>query len=134
MAGAKLARGRRESLGNHSTLLSEVKFAQCGAIYDVVAGRIVSTSALLGRRANGLRMDDQTTDRQGGGMRFRKLPISWSLLWGIACVLLICRRHFGTSFADRQSYKTCVLEASTTHIAILGGRHVTSGSQAAWDK
>jgi hypothetical protein len=34
-------------------------------------------------------MDDQRVDREGGGIRYRKLRISWSAVWGTACVLLI---------------------------------------------
>src|SRR5438045_559825 len=34
-------------------------------------------------------MDDQRADREGGGMRFRKLRIAWSVMCGIICVLLI---------------------------------------------
>jgi hypothetical protein len=34
-------------------------------------------------------MDDQATNREGSGMRFRTLQIAWSVGWGIACLLLI---------------------------------------------
>ena len=35
-------------------------------------------------------MDDQGTNRtRGSGLRFRKLRITWSVVWGIACLLLI---------------------------------------------
>ena len=34
-------------------------------------------------------MDDQGTNRESGGMRFRKLRIAWSVAWGLSCVLLI---------------------------------------------
>ena len=34
-------------------------------------------------------MDDQRPDREGGGIRFRKLRIAFSITFGIACVLLI---------------------------------------------
>ena len=33
-------------------------------------------------------MDDQRTDREGDGVRFRKLRIAWSVGWGIVAVLL----------------------------------------------
>ena len=34
-------------------------------------------------------MDDQRTDRAGREIRFRKLRIAWSILCGIACVLIL---------------------------------------------
>jgi hypothetical protein len=34
-------------------------------------------------------MDHQRVDRAGGGVRFRKLRIAWSVLSGILCLLLI---------------------------------------------
>jgi hypothetical protein len=34
-------------------------------------------------------MDDQRTDREAGGKKFRKLRIAWSVMCGILCVLLI---------------------------------------------
>ena len=34
-------------------------------------------------------MDDQGTNREGGGVRYRKLRIAWSVVWGVACLLLI---------------------------------------------
>ena len=34
-------------------------------------------------------MDDQGTTGAGGGIRFRKLRIAWSVGWGILCVLLL---------------------------------------------
>ena len=34
-------------------------------------------------------MDDQRTDREGGGIKFRKLRIVWSAVCGIICLLLI---------------------------------------------
>lgn len=33
-------------------------------------------------------MDDQRTDREGGGIKFRKLRIAWLVFWGVAAVLL----------------------------------------------
>src|SRR5687768_17237164 len=33
-------------------------------------------------------MDDQGTNRAGGGMRYCKLRIAWSVGWGILCMLL----------------------------------------------
>jgi hypothetical protein len=42
-------------------------------------------------------MDDQRTDRAGGGMRFRKLTIAFSAVCGTVCLLLIAlwvRRYF----------------------------------------
>jgi hypothetical protein len=33
-------------------------------------------------------MDDQRTDRAGGGISFRKLRITWSVAWGVVIVLL----------------------------------------------
>src|SRR5262245_20924320 len=33
-------------------------------------------------------MDDQRTDREGGGVRFRKLRIAWSVMWGVVAVLV----------------------------------------------
>jgi hypothetical protein len=34
-------------------------------------------------------MDDQRTNRAGGGIRFRKTRIVWSVVWGVACLLLV---------------------------------------------
>jgi hypothetical protein len=34
-------------------------------------------------------MDDQGTNRAGGGLRFRKLRIAWSVACGVLCLLLI---------------------------------------------
>jgi hypothetical protein len=42
-------------------------------------------------------MDDQRTDREVSGVRYRKLRIAWSVGWGILCLLLIVlwvRSHF----------------------------------------
>jgi hypothetical protein len=33
-------------------------------------------------------MDDQRVDRESSGVRFRKLRIAWSVLWGVVAVLL----------------------------------------------
>lgn len=34
-------------------------------------------------------MDDQIADREGGGIKFRRLRIAWSVVCGILCLLLI---------------------------------------------
>jgi hypothetical protein len=34
-------------------------------------------------------MDDQGTKRVGGGMKYRKLRIAWSVAWGALCLLVV---------------------------------------------
>jgi hypothetical protein len=34
-------------------------------------------------------MDDQGTNRASGGMKYRKLRIAWSVVWGLAALLLV---------------------------------------------
>ena len=48
-------------------------------------------------------MDDQGTNRAGGGIRFRKLRIAWSVGCGVLCLLLIVlwvRSYWWVDFVD----------------------------------
>ena len=45
-------------------------------------------------------MDDQSANRAGGGVSFRKLRIAWSVPWGVACLLMIALWVRSYSYVD----------------------------------
>jgi hypothetical protein len=50
-------------------------------------------------------MDDQRPDREGGRIRFRKARIAWSVVCGLACLMLIALRTRSYDVRDEAQMK-----------------------------
>ena len=72
-------------------------------------------------------MDDQGTNRKGGGVRCRKLRTAWSVGWGVACLLLIAlwvRSHW---WCDLLAYTK-----GQTYVAVAAGRGIACFRWTTW--
>jgi hypothetical protein len=69
-------------------------------------------------------MDDQGTNRAGGGVRFRKLRIAWSVFWGMACILLAVLWVWSYWYWDRVNCQYSGLAHVIRIMSIRGGAYI----------
>jgi hypothetical protein len=84
-------------------------------------------------------MDDQRTDREVSGVRYRKLRIAWSVGWGLAAVLLIVlwmRSYSSRHFAYVRMlyhYVECSSSRGRVGLQILGPHFGPGAMSIKWD-